>query len=183
MATQSTIEEIKATFKAYKDFPKQGVTFFDIHPLMRTPDERKKMLDILINRYKGKIDAVVGLESRGYYFGIPLAFALAVPFVPLRKPGKLPGKLQSVSYGTQYSKDTICVQEEALPKGTKVAVIDDLLATGGTAAAALELMKKVGAEVVELHCCVELVDLGGRKKLGDTKFHSLLILEFSKTLY
>lgn len=112
-----------------------------------------------------KLDAIVGLESRGYYFGIPLADALGLPFVPLRKAGKLPGQCQSVSYGLEYGKATIEVQEGVIQKGWKVLVVDDLMATGGTAAGACELIEKLGAVAVEVHVLVELSELNGRTKL------------------
>jgi len=162
-------------FKEYLDFPSKGVLFRDIHPLMENAPVRKSYLDFLVNRYKGKADIVVGLECRGFYFGIPLAFELGLPFVPLRKAGKLPGEVVSVSYGKEYGKDEIQVQKAALPHGKRVVILDDLLATGGTAAAACELVKKCGVIVVEFHCTVELKAMGGRKRLPpDVPFYSFL---------
>lgn len=121
-----------------------------------------------------KLDAIVGLDSRGYYFGVPLADALGLPFIPARKVGKLPGATKSVSYGLEYGSATIEMQEGVLAPGARVLVVDDLMATGGTAAGACQLIKDLGAHVVEVHVMVELVELNGRSKLPEgVPLHSL----------
>lgn len=120
------------------------------------------------------MDCIVGLESRGYYFGILLANSLNLPFVPLRKAGKLPGKCQSISYGLEYGNATIEVQENIIKKGWKVLVVDDLMATGGTASAACQLLNIIGAKVVEVHVCIELTELNGKSKIpSDIPLYSL----------
>jgi adenine phosphoribosyltransferase len=168
------LDFVKSLIPEYPDFPKKGVVFRDIHPIMQNYEARQYLENLLYERYKDlNVDIVVGLESRGYYFGIPLANRLGKPFVPLRKKGKLPGDLISFSYDTEYSTDTIEVQKSSIPAGSRVIIIDDLLATGGTAWAAVTLMRSCGAEVVELHCQMELIELGGRYKLPqDVKFYT-----------
>lgn len=172
------MDEVKAAFRAYEDFPKPGVVFYDINPVLRDPVLFNRLLDHLVERYRPMQPAkIVGLESRGYYLAVPLAQRLGVPFIPFRKPGKVPGPLHLVEYGTEYSHDAICVQQDAIAAGDRIVIIDDLLATGGTAAAAIELTQKAGGEVVEMHCHVELPALEGIKKLGDTPFYSLVRFE------
>eukprot|EP01121_Diplochlamys_sp_Union-15-3_P017756 TRINITY_DN631_c0_g1_i1.p1 TRINITY_DN631_c0_g1~~TRINITY_DN631_c0_g1_i1.p1 ORF type:complete len:193 (-),score=43.06 TRINITY_DN631_c0_g1_i1:67-606(-) len=168
-------KQVKDAFSVYPNFPKENIVFYDIHPLLRNEPARKKLLHYYVEKYKGKVDVIVGLESRGYYFGIPVAFELGIPFVPLRKPGKLPGELYSVTYGLEYGSDTLVLQKDAIKSGQRVAIFDDLMATGGTAAGAVELVKKAGAKIVELTCVVELVALKGRQKLpADVQFFSVL---------
>eukprot|EP01127_Copromyxa_protea_P016810 TRINITY_DN5069_c0_g1_i2.p1 TRINITY_DN5069_c0_g1~~TRINITY_DN5069_c0_g1_i2.p1 ORF type:complete len:131 (-),score=31.58 TRINITY_DN5069_c0_g1_i2:49-441(-) len=125
----ATLAEAKQLISFHADFPIPGITFCDIHPIMANAQARATVTNHLHDRYKDqKIDIVVGLESRGYYFGLPLADKLGVPFVPLRKKGKLPGELFSVSYGLEYKeKETIEVQKDKLPVGSKVLIVDDLL--------------------------------------------------------
>ena len=124
-----------------------------------------------------KLDAIVGLDSRGYYFGVPLADVLGIPFVPARKGGKLPGTVKSVSYGLEYGESIIEMQEGALAPGARVLVVDDLMATGGTAAAACQLVEQIGGHVVEVHVLIELSELNGRSKLpANVPLHSLTTL-------
>lgn len=154
--------------KIYENFPKEGVRFVDIHPLLRNEELRMETLNFLSLHYLGRhITHVVGLESRGYYFGVLLAQRLEVPFVPIRKAGKLPGECVKQEYGLEYGKDVIEIQKDAIPTGAQVLIVDDLLATGGTAAAAVSLIHQLGAKVVEFHCLVELKDLKGREKLPE----------------
>lgn len=121
-----------------------------------------------------KLDAIVGLDSRGYYFGVPLADALGLPFIPARKAGKLPGAVKKVSYALEYGTASIEIQEEAVKKGMRVLIVDDLLATGGTAAGACKLVAELGAIPVEVHVAIELNALGGRAKLPqDVPLYSL----------
>ena len=157
----------KKVLKYYEDFPKKGVCFVDVNPIMACPEALQEVMDYLVSRYRDqKLDAVCALESRGYYFGIPLACALHVPFVPIRKPGKLPGKLFSVEYGKEYGKDVLQVQESALARGARVIIIDDLLATGGSMNGAISLIRSnFDATVVEALCVIELPNLHGRDAL------------------
>jgi len=169
----ATLDEAKALITAHADFPSKGIVFRDIHPIMSNAQARKTVLDALEARYKDKnVAVVVGLEARGYYFGIPLADRLKARFVPFRKPGKLPGPTQSVEYKKEYGTDTIYVQDNTIHAGENVLIIDDLLATGGTAAAAVELVKKFNAKTLEVHCLIELADLKGKDKIAPVPFHS-----------
>jgi len=171
------LEKVKSFIKIYRDFPKKGIQFQDIHPLLADHEGREIVLQHLLNRYKDKgIQVVTGMESRGYYFGIPLAFALKVPFVPLRKPKKLPGELSGIDYGLEYGTDRLEIQTSMI-KADKVLIVDDLLATGGTAAAACELIKICGGEVVECCFIIELMELNGRNKAPkDVPYYSVLQL-------
>jgi adenine phosphoribosyltransferase len=168
------IDTVKNMIKQYHDFPKKGVVFYDIHPVITSPVHCEFIVRRLLEQYIGKrVEKVIGVESRGYYFGILLAKSLNVPFVPFRKRGKLPGELHEVTYGTEYSKETLCVQKDSIKEGDRVLIIDDLLVTGGTAEAAVKLAKKAKAELVGLHCHIQLVDLKGIEKLNGVPFHSL----------
>jgi len=171
-------DKVRSLVSVYHGFPNGDVTFYDIHPIMLNSAARQFLVEQLFERYKDqKIDIVVGLESRGYYLGIPLADKLGLPFVPLRKANKLPGILQSIDYGKEYGKDVIEVQVASLPPGSRVVIIDDLLATGGTAGAAVTLVTKCGATVVEFHAQFELPALKGRSKLGNVPFYSFFQFE------
>lgn len=114
---------LKSVLKEYADFPKKGVNFVDIHPLMLNHEARQMVVDHLVERYKdAKLDGIVCMESRGYYLGIPLAFALKIPFIPLRKPGKLPGKVHSASFNKEYGSDVLEIQDGILPPGSRVVI-------------------------------------------------------------
>lgn len=157
----------KKVLRYFQDFPKKGICFVDVNPIMGSPESTQEVLDFLIARYRDqKLDAVCALESRGYYFGIPLAYALHVPFVPIRKPGKLPGKVFSVEYGKEYGKDVLQMQEGVLARGARVVIIDDLLATGGSMNGAIRLVRdNFDATIVETLCVIELPNLHGRDNL------------------
>lgn len=175
------LPETRKVLRYFDDFPKKGIRFVDVNPIMYNPAALSEIVDVLIKRYSSdeyKIGAVAGLEARGYYFGIPLAVALKVPFIPLRKPGKLPGEVSTVSYGKEYGKDSINVQKGCIEEGMRVVIIDDLLATGGTLNAAIKLVKECGGVVVETMCVIELAALKGRAALpADVPFHSLIVEE------
>lgn len=157
---------ISDSIRGIPDFPKPGILFWDVTTLMLNPTAFKLTIDALYDRYKDqKVDVVAGFEARGLIFGAPLALALGCAFVPLRKPGKLPGETISESYITEYSSDKIEMHTGAVQPGQKVVLVDDLIATGGTLKAGINLMKKVGAEVVEAACVIELPALKGREKL------------------
>lgn len=159
-------EEVKEKIRSIKDFPKPGIDFKDITTALKDSDTLIKMIDYICDEFKGeKIDYVVGLESRGFIFGMPVAYKLNAGFIPIRKPNKLPAKTLKETYSLEYGTDTIEMHEDALEKGDKVLIVDDLLATGGTASAACNLVTKAGAEIVGCAFVIELDELNGRDKL------------------
>jgi adenine phosphoribosyltransferase len=169
------MEHLKALIRDVPDFPLPGILFRDVTPLLRHPRGLADVVDAFAARYRGRgVDAVVGIESRGFLFGAPLAVALGVGFVPVRKPGKLPADRISQSYELEYGTNTLEIHRDALLPGESVVVVDDLLATGGTAQAAASLVRALGAHVVELAFVVELALLRGRERLGDDPVHSLI---------
>ena len=148
------------------DFPIPGILFRDITPLLGDPDAFKYVVEIFVEHCRrGRIDAVVGIESRGFIFGTPLAYVLGVPFVPVRKAGKLPAARMSVEYALEYGSAQLDIHQDALLPEQRVVIVDDLLATGGTAAATAELVQLVGGRVAEFLFLVELSFLNGRDKL------------------
>ncbi len=157
------------------DFPKPGILFRDITPLLANPEAFTKVTDDLAALLKREnIEAIASIESRGFIFGAPLALKLKVPFIPVRKPGKLPHKTRSVEYSLEYGSGKLEVHEDGVKKGARVAIIDDLLATGGTAAAAAHLIEKSGGKVVAYGFLIELEALGGRKVLNNGPVLTLL---------
>ncbi len=158
--------DLKNYIRNVKDFPKAGIVFRDITTLLKNPLALKQAIDDLYESVKElKIDKVVGIESRGFIFGGMLAERLNVGFVPVRKPGKLPAETEREFYDLEYGKDSIEIHKDAIQKGDRVLIHDDLLATGGTAKAAINLVEKLGGEVVEVLFLVELSFLKGRDKL------------------
>ena len=173
--TDSRIELLKRHIRDVPDFPKPGILFKDITPLLGNPEAFKTALDLMVEHYRPmKLDTVVAVESRGFIFGGPLALSLGVPLCVVRKPGKLPWKTHSVEYALEYGTDRLEIHQDALATGSRVAVIDDLLATGGTAAATVQLCTTLGAEVLDCGFVIELSFLEGRKKLAPTGCFSLL---------
>jgi len=161
--------------RAVPDFPKPGILFRDITPLLADPKSFHMVIDALVEQFIGQtVDAVVAIDSRGFIFGAPLASRLNTSFVPARKPGKLPAETVSVSYALEYGQGSLEMHKDALSPGDKVVVIDDLLATGGTAAAAGELVLSRGAEVLAYAFVIELDALAGRAKLEPVPVISLL---------
>jgi adenine phosphoribosyltransferase len=157
---------LKAKIRRIPKF--KGVVFWDITPLLKDKEAFKEAINKLAEPYKGKdIDVIVSNEARGFIIGAPLAYKLDVGFIPVRKKGKLPSKCVQLTYQKEYEKDTIEMHEDAIKKGDRVLVIDDLLATGGTVKANIELVEKMGGKVVGLGFLVELEYLAGRKLLGD----------------
>ncbi len=165
----TTIEEsVKAKIRSIKDFPKEGILFRDITTAIKDPATLKTIIDYLCDQFKDvKIDYVAGIESRGFIFGMPIAYQLNAGFVPVRKPNKLPAETISQEYELEYGTDRIEIHKDAFGKGDNVLIIDDLLATGGTAEAACKLVKKTGANLVGVGFLIELEDLKGREKLKD----------------
>ncbi len=158
-----------------KDFPKEGILFKDITPLLQNGEAFSESVR-LIKEFAVKQGAtvVVGPESRGFIFGCPVANDLKIGFVPIRKPGKLPRECIEESYDLEYGSNTLSIHKDAIKKGEKVIIVDDLLATGGTVKAAVNLIKKLGAEVVGVACLIELLDLKGRELLNDVEVFTIL---------
>ncbi|MCX6181523.1 MAG: adenine phosphoribosyltransferase [Bacteroidetes bacterium] len=159
-------DKIKKTVRDIPDFPKPGIIFKDITPLLIDFKLREELIDAFADKMKHlKIDALIGVESRGFLFGIPLANRLEIPFVPVRKAGKLPYSTYKVSYDLEYGKAEVEIHSDAIRKGSRVFIHDDLLATGGTAAASAQLVQKLGAEVAGFGFLIELSFLKGRENL------------------
>jgi adenine phosphoribosyltransferase len=172
------VDNLKKYIRTIPHFPKQGIMFRDITTLLQHPKAFKKTCDALYKRYKGKkIDVVVGIESRGFVFGAVLAYKLGVGFVPVRKPGKLPYKTIKEEYELEYGRNTVEIHEDAIKKGQKVLIVDDLIATGGTVKAAIKLVEKLGGKVFECCFVVELPGLKGREKLEGYPVFNLIEFE------
>lgn len=164
-----TIIDVKDKIRAVQDFPKPGIVFRDITTALKDADTLKIMIDYLCEQFKDvKIDYIAGIESRGFIFGMPMAYKLDAGFVPIRKPKKLPAATYSQEYELEYGTDKIEVHQDAFEKGANVLIVDDLLATGGTAEAACKLVKKTGANLVGIAFLIELEALNGREKLTDS---------------
>ncbi len=160
------MEELKKAIRDVVDFPKPGIVFKDITPLLKSPELFQKTIDAMAACCADKqIDVVAGIESRGFIYGAALALKLGIGFVPVRKKGKLPYKTVSASYSLEYGEDTLELHEDAFDSGAKVLVIDDLLATGGTLKAVCELVEKINGDVAQIICLIELSFLNGRAKL------------------
>ncbi len=163
------IARIRARVQDVPDFPKPGILFRDITPLLGDAGAFSDAIALMAEPFAGQgIDAVLGIESRGFMFAAPLALALSAAFVPVRKPGKLPWRKHRNEYALEYGTDALEVHQDAFEPGDRVVVVDDVLATGGTAAAAGELVRRLGAEVVAYSIAIELSFLNGRNKLGTT---------------
>lgn len=166
---------LATTVRSVPNFPIEGILFYDITTLLKNPAALKESIDQLTQYYQDKaIDLVVGIESRGFIFGMPLAYQLGTGFVPIRKPGKLPAETISASYDLEYGSNTLELHIDAIEKGQRVVIVDDLLATGGTASATCSLIEQLGGEVVGLAFVIELNFLNGRDKLKGYDIFSLL---------
>ncbi|HPQ80749.1 MAG TPA: adenine phosphoribosyltransferase [bacterium] len=166
---------LKGHIRDVPDFPKPGIIFKDITPLLQSHQAFSQIIESFVERYSSmKIDAVVGIESRGFLFGAPLAHQLGAALVPVRKKGKLPYKTVDMSYDLEYGSATIEMHTDAIKSGQKVVVVDDLLATGGTAGAACRLIEGQGGEVVECAFVVELSFLNGRERISGSPVYSLV---------
>ena len=169
------MKRLESFIRNIPDFPEPGIQFKDITPLVKDPAMLKLAVHGLINPFLGeKITAVAGMEARGFIFGSLAAWELGVSFIPLRKPGKLPYDVESLSYDLEYGSAALEVHIDALEKGDRVLLIDDLLATGGTAAASCDLVEKLGAEIIACAFVIELDFLNGREKLAKHHLHSLI---------
>ena len=163
-----TIENVKDKIRAVPDFPKKGIIFRDITTGLKDAQTLQVMVDYLCDQYKDcKIDYIAGIESRGFIFGMPMAYKMNCGFIPVRKPNKLPAETTKESYDLEYGSDSIEIHADAIEPGAKVLVVDDLLATGGTAKAACNLVRKAGGELVGAAFLIELAGLNGRDKLTD----------------
>ena len=167
--------DLKQIIRDVENFPKEGIIFKDITTLMQDGEAFKFTIDQFINELKDKkVDVIVGPEARGFLMGTPVAYGLGVGFVPVRKPGKLPHETESYEYGLEYGTDILEIHKDAIKPGQKVAIVDDLLATGGTMEAAANLIEKLGGEVVSMQFLIELEFLNGREKLSKYDVNSLL---------
>lgn len=161
------IKSLEQTIRVIPDFPKKGVKFKDITPLLADPQAFHTTITLLGERYREEqIDAVLGLEARGFIFGAALAYHMNLPFIPVRKRGKLPGETYSVEYEKEYGTDAFEIQTQALTPGQNVLVVDDVIAVGGTAEAACALVRQAGAQVVEVACILEVPDIPNRRQLS-----------------
>ena len=159
--------ELKNFIRDIPDFPKEGIIFKDITPLLNNNEAFKKTVDIFTKKYKKEnIKHIVAVESRGFIFGCALAYKLGAGFVPIRKKGKLPYKTKSVSYELEYGTDTLEIHEDAIEPNSNVLIVDDLLATGGTVKAVVDLLKDLKANIVGIACLIELKFLKGKSKLN-----------------
>lgn len=169
------LERLKQCIREVPDFPKKGINFKDITSLLREADKFKLSIDRLVERYKGKqIDVVVGIEARGFILAGAVAYTLGTSMVPVRKKGKLPWRTRSVTYQLEYGTDTLEVHQDSIQPGERVVIIDDLLATGGTTKAVVELIEALKGEIVEVAFLIELGFLNGREKLKRYPVFSLI---------
>ncbi|KAL3497460.1 hypothetical protein ACH5RR_040192 [Cinchona calisaya] len=169
------IHAIQSKIRVVPDFPKPGIMFQDITTLLLDPKAFKDTIDLFVDRYKGKnISVVAGIEARGFIFGPPIALAIGAKFVPLRKPKKLPGKVYRQEYDLEYGSDCIEMHVGAVEPGERALVVDDLIATGGTLCAAMNLLERAGAEVVECACVIEIPDLKGWERLNGKPLYVLV---------
>ena len=167
--------DLKEHIREIPDFPTPGILFRDITPLLGHPEAFRFAVDRLAERFASEpFDAVVGIESRGFVFAAPLAYRLGVPLAPVRKQGKLPFDTHSVTYALEYGSDSLEVHVDAIGEGSRALIVDDLLATGGTAAATVRLVERSGASVAGLAFVIELTDLGGRNALSGYRVESLV---------
>ncbi len=169
------MNDLKKLIREVPDFPKPGINFYDITTLLKHPDGLRRTVDALAAEYEGEqIDTVVGVEARGFIFAPALAYHLRAGFVPVRKPRKLPAECASISYDLEYGQDTLEIHRDAIDDGHRVIIADDLLATGGTARAVVDLVESLGGKVVGLVFVVELEFLPGREKLEGYDVRSLI---------
>ncbi|MBV8727996.1 MAG: adenine phosphoribosyltransferase [Candidatus Eremiobacteraeota bacterium] len=167
--------DVTSLVRSIPDFPIQGILFRDITPLLRDKDGFKAAIDLFVDRYSGRgIDYVVGIEARGYILGAPVAYAIGAGFVPVRKPGKLPGTKLTEEYALEYGTNSLEIHDDAIGHGSRVLIVDDLLATGGTAGATKKLLERLGAKIEGLAFLIELTDLRGRDKIGDADVTSFI---------
>jgi adenine phosphoribosyltransferase len=169
------MSNLKNAIRSIPGFPKEGIIFRDITTLMQNPEAFKEANDAFYERYKNQnIDKIVGIDARGFVFGAVLAYKLGIGFIPVRKKGKLPFKTISKTYSLEYGTAEIELHDDAISKGDRVIIVDDLIATGGTVSAAISLVEQLGGEVLECAFVVELPELKGREEIKDYKVFSLV---------
>jgi adenine phosphoribosyltransferase len=169
------MKELKKLIREVPDFPKPGINFYDITTLLKDPEGLEQAIDAMTEQCRGlDIDTIIGIESRGFIFGVPLAYQLGTGFIPVRKPKKLPAEKVAVSYDLEYGQDSLEMHKDAIGEGHKVLIVDDLLATGGTARAVIDLVESVGGQVTGLRFAVELDFLKGRDKFNGYDVRSLI---------
>jgi adenine phosphoribosyltransferase len=169
------MEDLKSKIRHVPDFPKAGILFYDVTTLMQDAAGFRAAIDSLATPFHGQgIELVVGIESRGFIFGAVVADRIGSGFAPVRKPGKLPSRTMTATYDLEYGTDSLEIHDDAVRKGQKVLIVDDLLATGGTARATSELVTRLGGEVYALAFLIELVGLNGRNKLAGRNIHTVL---------
>src|SRR6476620_11011119 len=169
------VEELRAAVRDVPDFPKKGIVFKDITPVLSDPRLFRASIDLFLERCRGrKIDKIVGIDARGFVFGSAVAYELGVGFVPIRKRGKLPYRTEVAKYSLEYGEAEVEMHTDAVSEGERVVLVDDLLATGGTSAAAAVLIRKAGGDLVEAQFLIELEFLHGRKQLEPTPITSFL---------
>jgi adenine phosphoribosyltransferase len=167
--------DYKSLIREVPDFPKPGILFYDITTLLKNGRAFRAILDDLAEKYRDRrIDKVVSIESRGFILGGPLAYQLGAGFVPVRKAGKLPADIFEVKYNLEYGSSSLAIHRDAIAVGERVLIVDDLLATGGTAAATVHLIRQLGGEIVATVFLIELVGLGGRTKMDSCEIHSVI---------
>ena len=170
--------DFKDKIRNVPDYPKPGVLFKDVTTLLKDGEAFKRVIDTMVFSFQDKqIDSVVSMESRGFMLGAPLAYRLGCGFIPARKKGRLPGKTVTMEYETEYSKDSIEIHLDAIQQGQKVLIVDDLLATGGTAKAVAEIVEKLGGQIVGFAFLIELPFLKGREKLSNYNIFSMMKYE------
>jgi adenine phosphoribosyltransferase len=174
------MSDIAKLIRTIPNYPKDGIMFRDITTLLKDPKGFQTTINMLVEKYKNSpIDYIAGIEARGFILGAALAFALNKGFIPVRKKGKLPGKTITQAYDLEYGSDTIEIHEDAIPAGSNILLIDDLIATGGTAIGAITLLEKVGAKVYETAFVVDLPELGGAKRIQDLGHKVFCLCSFS----
>ncbi|HXF57250.1 MAG TPA: adenine phosphoribosyltransferase [Actinomycetota bacterium] len=170
-----TIERLKALIRDVPDFPQPGVVFKDITPLLADENAFSSVIDLIVVHYgRGNIDKVVGIEARGFILASPIAYHFGAGFVPVRKEGKLPWESEREEYQLEYGTAVLEIHRDAIRPGERVLIVDDVLATGGTALATARLVERLGGKVMGIACLIELSFLGGREKLRDYDLYSLL---------
>ena len=173
------LELIKSSIKSIPNHPKEGIIFRDITSLLEVPAAFNATIDLIVEKYKDQgLTKVIGTESRGFIFGAPVALALGLPFIPVRKPGKLPREVIAQSYQLEYGQDTLELHTDAISQGDNVLIIDDLLATGGTVEATVKLVQRLGGDVKHAAFVINLPDLGGEKRLRDLGIDCYTLVNF-----
>ena len=169
------MERLRSLIRDVPDFPQKGIVFKDITPLLADEAAFSTVIDVIVVHFgRGNIDKVVGIEARGFIIASPVAYHFSAGFVPVRKAGKLPWETESETYDLEYGTETLEIHKDAFAPGERVLIVDDVLATGGTAEATAKLVERLGAKVVGIACIIELAFLGGREKLKGHEFLSLL---------